>query len=411
MSPTCWTNVGQLSEPGAAPASALVRQRSQSPAIGLSVTLATLEVANYLLGVTVELRELIGRIAATYDRQLGQQGEAQALLRQQASEVLSGLLAADLMPVGSGGKGNAAVVPWISIFDPDETTSAQRGMYVVYLFAADMSTVSLSLNQGVTELVDRFGTREGRVKLASQAAAIRSRLPKESILGLDETIDLKSNQQLPRNYEAGNIAARTYRSTELPSNQQMVADLRDMVRLYRLALEVRDALRLSTPDAVVTTREVQAPEPTVEFKPKNDADYVQHFERRIIRKSRRHERVLKDYGTFLQGRGFTPNTNVHPRDLTATKAGQHWLIEVKMVYRGDGVQATRDALSQLLMYRDFLYQPTDQVHMLAVFSEDVGALNVEFLEKHQIASTWKEQGSWVGSPAACAAGLAATAGL
>ena len=353
----------------------------------------------------VEFRDLVERVAASYDRNLGQHGAAQELLRR-APAVLSGLLPAGLMPAASGGKGNAAVVPWIAVFHPDETTTAQRGMYLVYLFSADMTTVSLSLNQGVTELVQRFGTTEGRKRLAGQAAAIRARLQADQVVGLKEVIDLRSRQSLPRNYEAGNIVAKVYQSNSLPEADVMIADLQRFVRLYELALDIRDALRISTPDAIVTTKDVEFPDGDVEFKPKNDADYIQYFKGRTLRKRRDHERVVKQYGLFLMGRGFTPNTKVHPRDLTAARDGEHWLIEVKVVHRGNGVLATRDALSQLLMYKEYLYSSSDHVRMLAVFSEDIGARNVEFLECYGIASVWKQDGMWLGSPSANAAGLA-----
>ena len=39
-----------------------------------------------------------------------------------------------------------ADVPWITIMDPEVTTTTQTGHYVVYLFSVDMKTVSLSLN-------------------------------------------------------------------------------------------------------------------------------------------------------------------------------------------------------------------------------------------------------------------------
>src|SRR5262245_51900573 len=55
----------------------------------------------------------------------------------------------------SGGKssGGAAVTPRIAVFTTkfttNESVTAGRGMYVAYLFAADMSTVTLTLNQGI----------------------------------------------------------------------------------------------------------------------------------------------------------------------------------------------------------------------------------------------------------------------
>lgn len=218
----------------------------------------------------MELRGLIEEVGAKYDRWLGMDSDAQRLLRQ-APNLLKDLVSPGMMPAASGGKGGAAVVPWIAVFQPDETVTAQRGMYVVYLFSADMATVALSLNQGVTELVERLGTQAGRVKLASQADVIRANLPDGQIEDLDVSIDLRSKSPLPRNYEAGNIAAITYDLAELPGNEKMVEDLSRLIRLYELALETRNQLRMSTPDSVITTTPVQLPLPDVEFKPKMTA--------------------------------------------------------------------------------------------------------------------------------------------
>src|SRR4051812_33560390 len=95
----------------------------------------------------VELVQLLCGVARNYDRSAGFDSEAQQLLKA-ARDVITPLLPVGYLVEGSGGKGNPAVVPWIGVFDPDETTTAQRGMYVVYLFAADMSSIVLSLAQG-----------------------------------------------------------------------------------------------------------------------------------------------------------------------------------------------------------------------------------------------------------------------
>jgi hypothetical protein len=78
----------------------------------------------------VQLRELLGRIGRQYDRALPMASEAQQLLRRAGDELRQWVPEGYLI-VGSGGKGIGAVCPWISVFDPDETTTAQRGMYVV----------------------------------------------------------------------------------------------------------------------------------------------------------------------------------------------------------------------------------------------------------------------------------------
>ena len=61
-------------------------------------------------------------------------------------------IASELNAQGSLGQGKWAECPWLRIFHPKEMTSAQQGMYVVCLFAADMSAVFLTLNQGTTNL-------------------------------------------------------------------------------------------------------------------------------------------------------------------------------------------------------------------------------------------------------------------
>jgi hypothetical protein len=219
-------------------------------------------------------------------------------------------------------------------------------MYLVYLFDAEMETVSLSLNQGVTDVVDRYGTREGRRRLAHQAAAIRTALGHAHTSDLTTAIDLKSRADLPLHYEYGNIVARTYELANLPDNATLEADLLRLVHLYQAALRIRDALRLTTTDTIVTTSSaISSKEPDPVFKPKSHSEYIQHIASHTLIKSRKHEKLIKDYGRFVTSRGYIPATNVHPRDLVATKRGEHWLAEAKILHQGDGVRVTREAFS------------------------------------------------------------------
>ncbi len=53
---------------------------------------------------------------------------------------------------GSVGQGNWATIPWICIFDKSITTSATRGVYIVYLLSKDCQSLYLTFNQGCTEI-------------------------------------------------------------------------------------------------------------------------------------------------------------------------------------------------------------------------------------------------------------------
>lgn len=358
----------------------------------------------------MELREIVKLVGLAYDKAHDFGSPAQVALRT-AKDEFRQWLPVGYTPVGSGGKGAPAAVPWIAVFNPDETTTARRGMYVVYLFAEDRKTVYLSLNQGVTELVEGLGRPQAREKLRGQGDAIRAAFESADIDDLTVSIDLHSAQPLPRDYEFGNIVSLVYDAANLPGDEVMRADLERMVRLYDVALELRAELRLSHDDVIVTTAPASKTKKqrAAEFKPKNSGEYTQRTKEQELTKSRLHEMLVEEFGKALQAWGFVVATNVHPRDMTAERNGEHWLIEAKKVYSGNGVSAARDAVGQLTAYRFFEYEDGSHVKPLALFNESVGPLCVAYLDSLGIGAVWRDKGKWVGNAIALAAGLAETA--
>jgi hypothetical protein len=142
------------------------------------------------------------------------------------------------------------------------------------------------------------------------------------------------------------------------------------------------------------------------FKPKDESDYLAILSGRVLIKTRRHERLVRQYGTWLSEEGFTVSTQTHPRDLVAWRDNREWLIEAKILYLGNATEAVRAALGQLYAYRHFLYPPDHSPDLVALFSEAVGPGFVSFLETVGVASVWHEGGAWLGSTNALAAGLA-----
>ena len=143
-----------------------------------------------------------------------------------------------------------------------------------------------------------------------------------------------------------------------------------------------------------------------EFKPKSDADYVAAVQANVQVRTRRHEKLIADFGAAAVNGEFVPATNVHPRDLTLERDGAHWLVEAKVVYKGDATSAVRAVVGQLLQYRHFLYKNGNQPKLLALFSESVGDAYVQFLEGLGIASVWRNAGAWSASTTAAEDGLA-----
>lgn len=62
----------------------------------------------------------------------------------------------DLLVAGSCGIGQKTDFPWVAVFNKHITSSAKRGLYIVYLFKKDMSGFYLTLNQGITYFADTF---------------------------------------------------------------------------------------------------------------------------------------------------------------------------------------------------------------------------------------------------------------
>lgn len=139
----------------------------------------------------------------------------------------------DLIVKGSAGQGVWAAVPWVAFFDPLETTSATQGLYVVYLFSADMKRLYLSLNQGTTAVYHEFGPRYGRQVLRSRADLMFNRVKEHTRPAMGREIDLASDGSLALGYEAGHALGYVYDLAALPSDIGLAADLDQVLKLYR----------------------------------------------------------------------------------------------------------------------------------------------------------------------------------
>lgn len=185
------------------------------------------------------VRDILERIAQGYgtarEEPLSNHPIAQ-LIRRDAREVLESAAASQGTGIkfqGSPGQGNWAKIPWLAAFDPIVTQSAMTGYYLVYLFAADMTSVSLSLNQGTTAVRKEFG-RQTRDVLRERAALMRARIPEGQALFSSEEIDLRINEDLALDYEAGHALGKIYDTSALPQEDDLASDLQAMLRLYRL---------------------------------------------------------------------------------------------------------------------------------------------------------------------------------
>lgn len=135
---------------------------------------------------------------------------------------------------GSIGAGNWAMIPWFAIFDRSKTKTAQKGVYLVYLFAADGSRVYLSLSQAYTELKNTYKKSQA---IADEIDKLRDKSPQSfrnsGYINGNLNLGGPNIGELGSNYQRGNLLAKEYDKGNVPSDETLIADLKDMLGKYQ----------------------------------------------------------------------------------------------------------------------------------------------------------------------------------
>lgn len=141
----------------------------------------------------------------------------------------------------SAGQGNWATIPWIAALDSRETTRTSHGVYVVYLFRAEMGGLYLTLNQGTTLVSAEFG-RGAHAVLRSRAAKLRTSAAGLSKRGfdLDDDIQLAHDSSIVRSYEAATVAHKLYPRGEVPTDSRLLDDLEAVLQVYSALVPSRN---------------------------------------------------------------------------------------------------------------------------------------------------------------------------
>lgn len=156
-------------------------------------------------------------------------------IRSELPKVISSLLGSSdrYIVKGSAGKGVWTNVPWAAVLDRTVTESPQKGFYLVYLFCEDGSGLYISLNQGVTDLKQQYGSSTISA-LKVKASDYAAKVPYSSPGILLGPINLKSTKKmgLGELYENGAIYSRHYKIDALPSNAELESHLNEFIDLY-----------------------------------------------------------------------------------------------------------------------------------------------------------------------------------
>ena len=132
----------------------------------------------------------------------------------------------------SVGQGIWAQVPWIGIFRTEITDSAQNGVYIVYLLSADGNSLFLTFNQGFTDIAKDKSVKETVEEMRKRASDCIRKLNKLSFRS-DENISLGRNlTNRAEMYQKGTIFYKEYQKHNLPSEDTLEKDLKDMLGIY-----------------------------------------------------------------------------------------------------------------------------------------------------------------------------------
>lgn len=143
---------------------------------------------------------------------------------------------------GSCGASNKAEVPWLCIFNTNITTTAQYGIYIVYLFKADMSGFYLCLGQGITNF-EKFGKDKGIIMYKVTDYF-------KNIIETDfskDSINLLSKSSNGKGYEKVNILNKYY-SKELIATYDFESDLKEMIKIYE---DIAEEMKYQTYDDII----------------------------------------------------------------------------------------------------------------------------------------------------------------
>jgi 5-methylcytosine-specific restriction protein A len=134
---------------------------------------------------------------------------------------------------GSAGQGTWAFVPWVAILDRLITDTPQKGYYLVYLVKEDFSGVFLSLNQGVTDIRERYQA-DAKQALRARTFDFLARLGKLTDGLIIGKIDLAVRDPIGLGafYEHGAICSTYYAKDDIPEDEKLASDLLRFTGLY-----------------------------------------------------------------------------------------------------------------------------------------------------------------------------------
>lgn len=134
---------------------------------------------------------------------------------------------------GSAGTSRFSQIPWVAVMNKSITTSKQNGIYLVYLFSSDSQRIYLSLNQDTKYL----GSKKSKREIIELTGKLKEQY-KSNIPYVVDMIDLTATTSTEKNYEHTNIYAIEYAVDEMPTQNEMLDDLKSFLTEYEFIVGI-----------------------------------------------------------------------------------------------------------------------------------------------------------------------------
>jgi MoxR-like ATPase len=197
----------------------------------------------------MELHEMFLKLITEYDSELKDARKTENfkrplgnLVRRDIVEKIKASIKNENYKIkGSVGSGRWTDVPWVAIFDKRITTTAQKGVYIVYLVNKDTKELYLTLNQGATDVAqgEKENTKISFTGIATskngKTAENLEKKASEIRNKLGFFVDLKYNSVNTgsKPYDAGCIYYKKYTVDSLKDDDALLADLEKFIKVYQ----------------------------------------------------------------------------------------------------------------------------------------------------------------------------------
>ena len=148
---------------------------------------------------------------------------------------------------GSCGKGTKSASPYIAISDRNITTSTQRGIYVDFIFKSDMTGFYLTIDQGITNIKEKYGNKDAKEIAQNAAEFFRNIISDINDFETGLVSGHTKSGSLEEGYENTRVIAKYYESKNY-TNDELIKKKKKIMTIYN---EIIDKMSGKSYDQIV----------------------------------------------------------------------------------------------------------------------------------------------------------------